>query len=685
MAPNSRGLGSHGYYGIGGNPVSAISGFRPKEKYLIFLVLATFLFVCFSAVFFLPEKLVDDKGGNANKVYRVYKGLQDAGRDFILPAPPVATLVPIGKAGTRKDPESVLELNPNVRHGEHGAADPHILADKSRLLAQIELDEQIKALRQKQQQRVLPKPNIIKPNNPAHKNSGNLNPQINTVNNVYDDGKMNQKSIGRTDNTAPLIIGGEDASAADKRNHVKGMMLHAWNGYVKYAWGANEVKPISKRGHSASVFGSAQMGATIVDAMDTLYIMGLQDEFSKGRQWIEQSLDFNHVSGEISVFETNIRYVGGLLSLYSFTGDEMFKEKAIHVVDKLMPAFKTPTGIPYALINMRTGTAKNFGWASGGSSILSEFGTLHMEFAYLSDITGNPKYVKAVEKVRTVVATAERPKTLYPNYLNPKTGKWGQQHTSVGALGDSFYEYLLKEWLRSGKRDKEAKRLFDEAALDIEKQLVKKSPSGLTYIAEYKYGRTEDKMDHLACFAGGMYALAAHEEKDENSANWMNIGAGITNTCHEAYDRTDTKLGPEAFRFSNAMEARALKQNERYYILRPETFEAYFIMWRLTHEQKYRDWAWEAIQALDKHCKVEGGYTGIKNVYQVNSQKDDVQQSFFLAESLKYLYLIFSDDNLISLDQWVFNTEAHPLPIKGMNSYYRPSISIQNKEDSEAL
>ena len=81
-------------------------------------------------------------------------------------------------------------------------------------------------------------------------------------------------------------------------------------------------------------------------------------------------------------------------------------------------------------------------------------------------------------------------------------GKWGQQHTSVGALGDSFYEYLLKEWLRSGKTDTEAKSMFDAAALDIEQYLIKKSSSGLTYIAEWKYGRTEDKMDHLACFAG---------------------------------------------------------------------------------------------------------------------------------------------------------------------------------------
>lgn len=93
-----------------------------------------------------------------------------------------------------------------------------------------------------------------------------------------------------------------------------------------------------------------------------------------------------------------------------------------------------------------------------------------------------------------------------------------------------------------------------------------------------------------------MYGLAAHEEKDENSARWMEIAKGITNTCHESYDRSDTKLGPEAFRFSDAVEARSIKANERYYILRPETFESYFIMWRLTKDQKYRDWGWEAVQ-----------------------------------------------------------------------------------------
>ena len=98
--------------------------------------------------------------------------------------------------------------------------------------------------------------------------------------------------------------------------------------------------------------------------------------------------------------------------------------------------------------------------------------------------------------------------------------------------------------------------------------------------------------------------------------------------------------------------------------------ESYFYLWRLTHNNKYREWAWNATQAIEKYCRVNFGYNGIRNVYNTNTSKDDVQQSFFLAETLKYLYLIFSSDDLISLDQWVFNTEAHPLPIIGKNPAY---------------
>ncbi|XP_063532966.1 mannosyl-oligosaccharide alpha-1,2-mannosidase IA-like isoform X2 [Cydia strobilella] len=458
---------------------------------------------------------------------------------------------------------------------------------------------------------------------------------------------------------------------SQRRQYVVEMMRHAWNNYKLYAWGKNELKPISKRAHLSSVFGNGELGATIVDGLDTLYLMGLRDEFREGREWVAEHLHIGEVDSELSVFETNIRFVGGLLSCYSLTGDSIFKDKAVEIADALLPAFETPTGLPYALINPSTKASRQYHWA-GPNSILSEIGTLDLEFKYLSDITGKDVYRKKVERIRDVLNNIEKPSGLYPNFVNPRTGQWGQRHMSLGALGDSFYEYLLKAWLMSGQTDEQARAMFDEAMPAALDKMLRVSPSGLSYLAEMKYGRIlEEKMDHLSCFAGGMFGLASTTLENTLSERYMDVAKKLTHTCHESYARSETKLGPEAFRFSGAVEARAQKSNEKVYLLRPETFESYFIMWRLTKDQKYRDWGWEAVQALEKHCRVEGGYTGLVNVYHSKPQGDDVQQSFFLAETLKYLYLLFADDSLVPLDEWVFNTEAHPLPVRSRNPLYR--------------
>ena len=197
--------------------------------------------------------------------------------------------------------------------------------------------------------------------------------------------------------------------------------------------------------------------------------------------------------------------------------------------------------------------------------------------------------------------------------------------------------------------------------------MLEVSPGGLTYIGEFKSNRIDKKMDHLACFIAGLFALSVMQAplNEQDKILYTGLAANITNTCHESYARTPTKIGPEAFHFERLeTEAQAIKSNERYYILRPEVVEAYFYLWRLTKEQKYRDWAWEAAQAIEKHCRTDSGFSGIRDVYESSSQKDDVQQSFFLAETLKYLYLTFSDDSVIPLDKYVFNTEAHPFRIR---------------------
>ncbi|KAG1943005.1 mannosyl-oligosaccharide 1,2-alpha-mannosidase IA isoform X2 [Pimephales promelas] len=452
-----------------------------------------------------------------------------------------------------------------------------------------------------------------------------------------------------------------DSETLQRREKVKEMMKFAWDNYKSYAWGKNELRPLTKNGHIGNMFGGLR-GASIVDSLDTLYIMGLMEEYEEAKEWVQNSLDLNS-NGEASLFEVNIRYVGGLLSAFYLTGAEIFKQKVLELGEKLLPAFNTPTGIPRGVINLGSGTSWSWGWASAGSSILAEFGTLHLEFLHLSQLSGNPVFTEKVMNIRKLLNKMEKPHGLYPNFLSPISGNWVQHHVSIGGLGDSFYEYLIKSFLMSDKTDEEAKKMYYSAMDAIEANLVQKSPGGLTYVAEWRGGILDHKMGHLACFSGGMIGIGADDGPAGQKQHYLDLAADITHTCHESYSRSATKLGPEAFRFDGGAEATATRLSDRYYILRPEVIESYMYMWRLTHDPKYREWGWEAVEALEKHCRVDAGFSGIRDVYASTVSHDNMQQSFFLSETLKYLYLLFSDDDLLSLEDWVFNTEAHPLPV----------------------
>uniref|UniRef100_A0A9J8CIS4 alpha-1,2-Mannosidase n=1 Tax=Cyprinus carpio carpio TaxID=630221 RepID=A0A9J8CIS4_CYPCA len=419
-----------------------------------------------------------------------------------------------------------------------------------------------------------------------------------------------------------------DSETLQRREKVKEMMKFAWDNYKRYAWGKNELRPLTKNGHIGNMFGGLR-GASIVDSLDTLYIMGLMEEYEEAKEWIQDNLDLNS-NGEASLFEVNIRYVGGLLSAYYLTGAEIFKQKVLELGEKLLPAFNTPTGIPRGVINLGSGTSWSWGWASAGSSILAEFGTLHLEFVHLSELSRNPLFTEKVMNIRKLLNKIEKPHGLYPNFLSPVSGNWVQHHVSIGGLGDSFYEYLIKSFLMSDKMDQEAQKMYYSAMEAIEANLVQKSPGGLTYVAEWRGGILDHKMGHLACFSGGMIGIGADDGPAEQKQHYLDLAAEITHTCHESYSRSATKLGPEAFRFDAGAEATATRLSDRYYILRPEVIESYMYMWRLTHDPKYREWGWEAVEALEKHCRVEAGFSGIRDVYASTVSHDNMQQSFFL-------------------------------------------------------
>ncbi|PIC26442.1 hypothetical protein B9Z55_019016 [Caenorhabditis nigoni] len=449
-----------------------------------------------------------------------------------------------------------------------------------------------------------------------------------------------------------------------RRQKVKEMMIHAWQGYKNYSWGANELKPMAKTPNSQNIFGGSQMPATIVDAADTLFIMDLKDQYKEARDYIEKNFSMTKSTSTLSVFETTIRFLGGLVSLYALTQEKFYIDKAREVGEALLPAFNTPSGIPKSNLDVASKHASNYGWANGGQSILSEVGSLHLEFLYLSRIANAPIFEKKVKKIRDALEKAEKPNGLYSNYINPDTGKFTGSHMSLGALGDSFYEYLIKSYVQSNYTDRQAKNMYWDVSDAIQKHMIKVSKqSKLTYTVELNGGQPQHKMGHLACFVPGMFALQAiNEDTEEEKSRIMTLAEELAKTCHESYIRSETHIGPEMFYFNDMDEATS-KHSENGYIQRPEVIEGWFYLWRLTGKTMYRDWVWDAVQAVEKYCRVESGFTGLQNVYNPKAGRDDVMQSFFLAEFLKYAYLTFADDSLISLEKWVFNTEAHPVPI----------------------
>ncbi|KAG2373001.1 hypothetical protein C9374_012944 [Naegleria lovaniensis] len=453
-------------------------------------------------------------------------------------------------------------------------------------------------------------------------------------------------------------------SQNERRRAVREAFIHAFKGYEN-VWGKDEYRPVS-RGYHNWIRDSNGFGMTIIDSLDTMIIMGLKEQFEKSLKYVKKEMpSFSTINGGISVFETTIRVVGGFLSAFDLSKEPIFLEKAKDMADRLIPAFSSSTGIPYSEINLRTGEKKTFAWA-GNCCPLSEFGTLQLEFRRLSELTGDDKYHKLVTRIMDLMVEKKPSNGLFPIKFHPENANWCTNHVSLGALGDSFFEYLLKQWLmnRGTQAAERYRQLYLDSLKGIFDHMLLKSSQGYTYVAEYS-GAPFHKVDHLACFAAGMFALGGHfnvSTKDSpiSNARQIEAGAEFTRTCYESYAQMPSKIGPETF----LMDSGDIRAGVPTYLLRPETVESIFVLWRVTGDEKYRDWGWKIFQAIEKHCKVEGGgYSGLHSVLSTQPGKDDFQQSFFLAETLKYLYLLFSPNHVIPLDKFVFNTEAHPLRI----------------------
>ncbi|KAH8888782.1 hypothetical protein GQ53DRAFT_808170 [Thozetella sp. PMI_491] len=519
----------------------------------------------------------------------------------------------------------------------------------------------------------------------------------------------------------------EDSAARKTREQrlaaVKESFLHSWAGYKKNAWLSDEVAPLS--GDKKDPFGG--WAATLVDALDTLWIMGLKDEFHEAVRACEE-IDFTTTEEmSVNVFETTIRYLGGFLAAFELSGMQYptLLNKAVEVAEFVMCAFDTPNRMPISRWNWRD-YLRGEPQSSPRTVLVSEIGSLSLEFTKLSQLTGEMKYYDAVQRIADHFEKEQKNTKLpgmWPVVVDSVGMKFDTDNSfTLGGMSDSLFEYFPKQYLMLGGALEQPRKLY-EGFIDVAKKhlfrralnaedipIVFSGDARVTGSREEAEVTTAARGQHLTCFAGGMVGLGARIFSREDE---VDLAIQMTDACVWAYNVTASGIGPEIFAFvpcgligdsqtgekcafseekwhaavrkywrphSKADETeaeveeyiRSTIKNKRLppglvdmpdsrYILRPEAIESVFIMHRITGDPTWMDKAWQMFMHIEMHTRTTIAAASLSDVNRAKPSQVDSMESFWLAETLKYFFLVFAPWDVVDLDEWVLNTEAHPL------------------------
>ncbi|KAK0742542.1 glycoside hydrolase [Apiosordaria backusii] len=508
-----------------------------------------------------------------------------------------------------------------------------------------------------------------------------------------------QHSFGR--------VSREDQKKRDERRRaVRNLTIKSWSAYRKYSWKKDALLPLSAAGKDQF----SGWAATLVDSLDTLWIMGLREEFDEAVAAVAE-IDFaNSSSPLINIFETNIRYLGGLLAAYDLSKRDVLLQKATELGDLIHAGFDTPTRMPVDNINLLS-VKSSEGQLIEPQVVSASPGTLSLELTRLSQLTGNPKYYSAIARVNSLFSVSQN-KTLLPGLFPMYISLWGPKPNvisgttfTLGGGADSMYEYFPKlsqllngaeptlislahNFLTSASANLFFRPMIpDSSSNDI---LISGTANILPNLDDKKNSfDLSPETEHLTCFIGGTYALAG---RLFSTRRYLETGAKLTRGCVYMYKSFPTGLMPERLtmlpcpstdsslsagcKWNQTLWEATQKQpglpkgfvsvTDRRYILRPEAIESVFYMWRITGEPEWQEAAWDMFVAVAEgaFAKETGGGASVKDVTVDPSKeeirRDDEMESFWIAETLKYFYLVFSPPDLISLDKYVLNTEAHP-------------------------
>ncbi|KAG9220455.1 hypothetical protein CCMSSC00406_0003911 [Pleurotus cornucopiae] len=521
----------------------------------------------------------------------------------------------------------------------------------------------------------------------------------------------------------------------ERAAQVRKAFEHAYHGYERYAMPHDELKPLLDR----PIDNFNGWGVTLVDSLDTMLLMGLNDEFTRALAVVEKA-DFALPKNQFApFFETVIRYLGGLLSAYALSNNTVLLQRADDLAVKLDTVFNTTSGFPFFAVNTVTGFTRG-----PQLGILAEIASLQMEYTYLAKATGKIQHARRAGKIIKALSKANLDMTggMFPVRWNISSSEPYGSHMSVGAQADSAHEYLLKQYLLSGRTDKVNLEMYLRTTTYIITQLMFISPNRhLVYVTgrddskSGKPGLPSQVLEHLSCFLPGLLALGVHtlplDDLESLGIDFASLHSGrlsedglkaisgyslkdlhlwaaqsLAETCWLTYADQPTGLGPEEVVFTSSWQAKKdtlwidamnrwkksgargappglgkktpilYTEEERLrgggkgrdyavkkpgYLLRPETVESLYLLWRVTGDHRWRERGWRIFEAIEREAKTKSGYASLRTVAIKPSYQDDSMPR---------------NDDPIPLDKWVFNTEAHPLPVFEWSAEERHELAI---------
>ena len=440
---------------------------------------------------------------------------------------------------------------------------------------------------------------------------------------------------------------------------LKEMFYHAYNAYMDHAYPADELMPLSckgryrgsepNRGDIDDSLGNFSL--TLIDTLDTLVVLGEIEEFDRAVKLVISQVTFD-TDIVVSVFETNIRVLGGLLGGHVLAtylkrvkkGMEWYTDELLTMAKdvgyRLLPAFNTTTGIPYPRVNLRYGIKDMASKYKDTCTACA--GTMVLEFAALSRLTGDPIFEEKAHKAMDYIwEQRHRSSDLVGTVINIHNGDWVRRESGVGAGIDSYYEYVLKAYILLG--DDEYLDRFNKHYSAVMKY-IGQGPLPVDVHMHKPEAVSRHFMDSLLAFWPGLQVLKG------------DIRPAIE--THEILYQVMQKH--HFFFFFFTSDFRVHWGNHP---LRPELIESTYFLYKATGDTHYLDVGKKMIENLEDYARVPCGFAAIKDV--TSGAHEDQLDSYVFAETFKYLYLLFAEksDLIINVDDYLFTTEAHLLPL----------------------